>query len=146
MVESLFGRGLIKKRGLALEGIADEMANTIAQKQKVPTIVNGFPIWSSPLYAPDPSSSRLLRGRMYLPGQNGGFEIGTQENDYDRFMARLARQRENWNISQDDSRMGESDLASLISGGLPPMFGFALSPDRIVKIWCEDCTIDPYRG
>lgn len=131
--------------GSSPETIADTMANAIAEKEGVPTIVNGFPLWSSPLYAPCvDSADRLQRSRIYFPGQKGGLEIGVQENDYERFMERLVTQREAWKLPVDDERITESDLAKILSGGLPPVFGFGMSPDRIVRIWRKDCTIDPY--
>lgn len=133
------------KIGSSPETVADTIANTIAEKEGVPTIVNGFPLWSSPLYAPCvDSADRLQRSRIYFPGQKGGLEIGVQENDYERFMERLAKQQEAWKLPCDDERIAESDLATILSGGLPPVFGFGMSPDRIVRIWRKDCTIDPY--
>lgn len=133
------------RTGSSPETIADIMANAIAEKQGVPTIVNGFPIWSSPLYALcSDSADRLQRSRIYFPGQKGGLEVGIQENDYDRFMERLAQQREAWQLPDGDERIAESDLAKILSGGLPPVFGFGMSPDRIVRIWRRDCTIDSY--
>lgn len=147
IIESLVHAGVINRDDLSLETIADEMANAVAERMGVPTIINGFPVWSSPLYAPfgDSSSPRIQRSRMYLPGQKGGFEIGVQENCYERFVARLEQQRERWNLPESDDRIMVSDLEKVISGGLPPMFGFGLNPDRIVKLWRQDCNIDPYQ-
>ncbi len=82
---------------------------------------------------------------MYIPGQKGGFEIGVQENDFNEFFKRLARQRKEWNLPADDVRIQSSDLEEVIAGGTPPMFGFALNPDRIIKIWRNDVSIDPYQ-
>jgi len=82
---------------------------------------------------------------MYIPSQKGGFEIGIQENDYDNFVRRMAEQRKTWNLSEGDERIGDSDLAKILSGGLPPIFGFGLNPDRIVRIWRQDSNIDPYQ-
>jgi len=146
MTELLFRMSMIKKEDISPENIADELANAVAEKTGVPTIVNGFPVWSSPLYAICANKNRqLVRSRMYIPGQKGGFEIGIQENDYDNFVRRLAEQRNVWKLPVEDERIGNSDLAKIISGGLPPIFGFGLSPDRIVRIWRHDCNIDPYQ-
>lgn len=48
------------KTGSSPETIADTMANALAEKEDVPTIVNGFPTWSSPLYAPCANSADRL--------------------------------------------------------------------------------------
>ena len=139
-------RGVIKEEEVSPETIADELANLVAEATGVPTIVNGFPVWSSPLYAlSEDGGERLVRSRMYIPGQKGGFEIGMQENNYERFTERISRQRKMWNLATDDDRVRESDLSTVISGGLPPTFGYGLSPDRLVKIWRQDCSNYPYR-
>jgi len=143
---SIFKTGLLKNGDSSPETIADELANAVAEKAGVPAIVNGFPVWSSPLYAICGSDNRkLVRSRMYIPSQKGGFEIGIQENDYDNFVRRMAEQRKTWNLSEGDERIGDSDLAKILSGGLPPIFGFGLNPDRIVRIWRQDSNIDPYQ-
>ncbi len=147
MVGLLAEKGVLKSNVVSLESIADELANAIASGTGMPTIVNGFPVWSSPLYAPcgvAEFSVQIQRSRMYLPGLKGGFEIGVQENDYDRFLDRLNGQREVWKLSNEDIRIADSDLAKVISGGLPPIFGFGMNPDRILRIWRKDCAIDPY--
>lgn len=138
--------GLVKNGDTSPETVADELANAVAERTGVPTIINGFPIWSSPLYAVcKRDDCKLVRSRMYIPGQKGGFEIGIQENDYDNFVRRMAEQRKVWNLADGDERIGDSDLAKTLSGGLPPIFGFGLNPDRIVKIWRQNSSIDPYQ-
>jgi len=128
-----------------MESLADDIGNAIGHVDDVLTIVNGFPFWSSPLYAPVVGDDGCLqRSRFYLPEQQGGFEVGIQENDYHRFTLRLAKQRENWNLPPGDKRIGTSDLPLIVSGGLPIVCGFALSPDRITRIWRSDCVNDPY--
>lgn len=146
MAQSVRLTGLVKNGDMSPETVADELANSIAEKTGVPTIINGFPVWSSPLYAVCKSDDRkLVRSRMYIPGQKGGFEIGIQENDYGNFVRRMAEQRKVWGLSEGDERIGDSDLAKTLSGGLPPIFGFGLNPDRIVRMWRQYCTIDPYQ-
>jgi len=128
------------------ETVADELANAVAEKTGVPTIINGFPIWSSPLYVVCKSDDRkLVRSRMYIPGQKGGFEIGVQESDYGNFVRRMTEQRKVWGLSEGDERIGDSDLAKTLSGGLPSIFGFGLNPDRIVRVWRQNSSIDPYQ-
>ncbi len=137
---------IIKSSDISAENLADEIGNAIAQKQSHIVIVEGFPVWSSPLYKRSPDNkNQLLRGRMYLPGQNGGFELGIQENNYQEFLNRIEEQRKRWKLPEEDERLLESDLIKIISGGLPPMFGFALSPDRILRIWRQDTSIDPFK-
>jgi len=146
MIELLIGMGIIKKEDASPESIADELANAVAETTGVPTIINGFPVWSSPLYAVCENNGRqLMRSKMYIPGQKGGFEIGIQENNHGNFVRRMAEQRMGWKLSEKDERVRESDLVKVISGGLPPIFGFGLNPDRIVRMWRQDSNIDPYR-
>lgn len=145
LIDSLFREGIIKNKNIAPENIADELANAIAEKTGVPTIVNGFPIWSSPLYAVSKENeSCLMRSRLYIPELKGGLEIGIQENNHNNFVKRVGKQRREWGLLKRDNHEKESDLATVISGGLPPIFGFGLNPDRIVRIWHPDCSIDPY--
>ena len=60
-------------------------------------------------------------------------------------LERIEKQRKNWSLQSDDSRVQESELETILSCGMPPMFGFGfLEPDRITRIWREDCTIDPF--
>ncbi len=133
-------------RFLSLESGADEIANKIAKELDVPVVVNGFPFWSSPLYAPvDENPSVIQRSKFYFPNQEGGFEIGVQENNYERFMERVLMQKKAWGFEHEEEGAINSPLSDIISGGVPPLFGFGINPDRIAKIWYSACTIDPYK-
>lgn len=143
VIEILFSHGVINTKTISAENAADTVANHIAQKYTVPVIIDGFPIWSSPLYK-ESSSGKLFRCRLYLPPLSGGFELGIQENDYNNFLSRLHEQRIRWNLDVEDERIADSDLLKIISGGLPETFGFGLSPDRILKLWDNKFNIDPY--
>lgn len=137
---------IIKNPNVSVENLADEIGNAIAQNHKYIVIVEGFPVWSSPLYKrKHDNKNQLLRGRMYLPDQKGGFELGIQENNYQELLSRIKEQRKRWKLSEEDERILDSNLLKVVSGGLPTMFGFALSPDRILKLWRQDCSIDPFK-
>jgi len=136
---------IINNKNISPESLADKIANEVFKKINKSVIINGFPSWSSPLYKIDKKFSyKLKRSRFYIPGQDGGFEIGSQENDFKRFEHNINEQNKIWNLSEDDERLMDSDLKDIISAGLPDMIGFALSPDRILKIWVDDPTIDSY--
>lgn len=140
-------RGLIQKSEVFPETMADTIANLIVSKQTIPTILTNFPRWSSPLYAHDTDDHEfgsLQRSRMYLPGQKGGFDIGLQENNYESFITRTTEQAKIWKLNVDDPRLQVSELREVISAGLPSMFGFGMSPDRLSILWGEGASIDPF--
>lgn len=140
---------IIKNKSILPETAGDIIAKEILKKQDKPTLINGFPLWNSPLYLPCDNDNRIAciqRSKVYFPGLlDGGFDMGVQENNYKRFLERIEKQRKNWSLQSDDSRVQESELETILSCGMPPMFGFGfLEPDRITRIWREDCTIDPF--
>lgn len=138
--------GIVKSSDTTPETLADSIANVIAEKQGAPTIIENYPYWSSPLYKSftDDGVEKLLRARLYLPGDKSGAEMGIQENDVTKFRNRVSAQRASWGLPQDDDRVLESDLAEVISGGVRPMFGFATNIERILHLWRHDCTFDPF--
>jgi lysyl-tRNA synthetase class 2 len=140
---------IIKNKSILPETAGDIIAKEILKKQDKPTLINGFPLWNSPLYLPcnnDNQIACIQRSKVYFPGLlDGGFDMGVQENNYKRFLKRIEKQRKNWSLQSDDSRVQESELETILSCGMPPMFGFGfLEPDRITRIWRDDCTIDPF--
>lgn len=146
LVEELMELKIIDNKKTSPEKLADEIANKIFKKINRPVIIKGFPSWSSPLYKRDVDSKfKLQRCRIYIPGQDGGFEVGLQENNFEFFKENIIKQNKIWNLSKDDERQMDSDLKEIISAGLPEILGFALSPDRILKIWLDDPTIDSYK-
>lgn len=140
---------IIKNKSILPETAGDIIAKEILKKQDKPTLINGFPLWNSPLYLPCDNDNQIAciqRSKVYFPGLlDGGFDMGVQENNYKRFLKRIEKQRKNWSLQSDDSRVQESELETILSCGMPPMFGFGfLEPDRITRIWRDDCTIDPF--
>lgn len=131
----------------SLEAAADVLANHIAKQFNCPVLIRNFPIWSSPLYIQSGFNNGVRvshRARGYLPGQIGGFELGIQECDSRICDERISKQRELWNLNINDPRMQKSDLSTVISGGLPPIFGFAMNPDRLTMLWVANGHIDPF--
>ncbi len=71
--------GLITKGDITSESLADVLGQAIAKNFHHPGIVNGFPVWSSPLYAVARTPglpTALERSRIYLPDGRWGFEFG----------------------------------------------------------------------
>lgn len=145
LIEELLKLKIINKKDISPESLADNIANCIFNKNDKLTIIDGFPSWSSPLYKKDSKNLKLKRCRVYIPGQDGGFEIGTQENDILTFKKNLENQKNKWKLSDGDERIMSSELEDIISAGLPGIVGFALSPDRILKIWVDNPDIDSYK-
>ncbi len=144
----LLARGIIESTNASPESIADSLAQAIASCVGKPVILEGFPVWSSPLYAVGRNvngEAVLERGRIYLPDGSWGFELGVQERDYESFAERVANQRKGWDLAPRDERVMVSAFEATISGGLPPTFGFAMSIDRILRLWRTNFSIDPYR-
>lgn len=146
LVEELIELKIVDNKKITPESLADELANKIFKKISKPLIIKGFPAWSSPLYKRNEEDKlKLQRCRIYIPGQDGGFEVGLQENNFEIFKENIIKQNKIWNLSKGDERQMDSDLKAIISAGLPEILGFALSPDRILKIWLDDPTIDSYK-
>lgn len=144
----LLARGIIESAEASPESIADSLAQAIAACVGKPVILEGFPVWSSPLYAVGRNvqgEAVLERGRIYLPDGSWGFEFGIQECDYENLVERVTYQRKNWDLKPEDERVMASVFEAVIAGGLPPTFGFAMSIDRILRLWGTDFSIDPYR-
>lgn len=139
----LISYGVIDKSDTSVENIADKTSNYIAQQQQSPIIIDGYPIWSSPLYK-EKTNGKLYRCRLYFPPMIGGFELGIQENDYKKLFNKIKEQRKKWSFKKNDERIIDSDLLKIISGGIPETLGFGLSPDKILKLWDSNFTIDPY--
>jgi lysyl-tRNA synthetase class 2 len=136
------------KNFASLEASADFIAQKIADKYSKPVMVNGFPEWNSPLYLSYRHNNFNLieRTKGFFPGQQGGFDLGVQENDFDKFREKMEEQRKRWGLDENDLRVGDSDLFQVISAGLPRMFGFGINPDRILEFsQKDDCSIDPFK-
>jgi lysyl-tRNA synthetase class II len=145
LLQKALVRGIISTNTTP-ETLADAIANKIAQNVNAPTIIEYYPYWSSPLYKSFMHNGirKLLRGRLYLPGDASGAEIGIQENNAEEFHQRLSNQRAAWNIPVDDERILISDLEILLSGGVRPMLGLATKIDRILALWGNECIFDPF--
>lgn len=144
LIEELIKLKIIDKKDISPESLADNIANLIFKKNNKLVIIEGFPNWSSPLYKKY-DELRLKRCRVYMPGQDGGFEIGVQENNINIFKKNIENQKKQWKLSNNDDRLMSSELEDVISAGLPEIVGFALSPDRILKIWIDNPDIDSYK-
>jgi lysyl-tRNA synthetase class II len=142
----LIKKKIIKNDYKSTESLADSISNMIADQYNTLTIINGFPMWNSPLYKPYKVGEHecIQRSKFFFPGQAGGFDAGVQENDLFRFQKRLKKQRKNWGLKKTDIRVNDSDLEKVLSGGMPPMFGFGINPDRICRIWDDGFNIDPF--
>lgn len=128
------------------EAGADLIAQLIADKYNQPVMINSFPLWDSPLYLRGEiceGISCIQRSKGFLPGQKGGIDLGVQENSYPGFIERMKQQRQLWGKS-DSFEIEQSDLAVVLSGGVPPMFGFGINPDRMARIFNEGSGIDPF--
>lgn len=138
-------RGIVQKR-MSAETLADAIAAKLTESYTVPLIISHFPIWSSPLYAESVNTTfaSLQRSRMYLPGQASGFDVGVQENNFERFKIRESLQKAHWSVLEPRDSGDDSDLKVVLSGGVPQMFGFGLSPDRLSSLWVAGATIAPY--
>lgn len=145
LIEELLKLKMTNKNDISPESLADNIANSIFKKNNKLTIINSFPSWSSPLYKKDSDGFKLKRCRVYIPGQDGGFEIGVQENNINIFKKNLKNQKKEWKLLGGDERALSSELEDIISAGLPEIVGFALSPDRILKIWINNPDIDSYK-
>lgn len=145
LLQKALARGILSADATP-ETLADSIANKIAQGVDAPTIIEYYPYWSSPLYKcfMHNGIKKLFRGRLYLPGDASGAEIGLQENDIEEFRRRLSAQRAAWNIPRDDERMLTSNLELLLSGGVRPMLGLATKIDRILTLWRDECIFDPF--
>ncbi len=139
VLKILIREKLIIKESPSPETIAEIICGLIAKRYNCLLLINNLPVWSSPLYL-EKNNSTLYRTRGFFPDQIGSFEFGMQENNYDNFIKREQSQKKNW----DKKFIGNQDLAEVLSGGLPPMFGLGLNPDRISKIFNKDSTIDPF--
>lgn len=130
------------------ETIGEKIGFAIAGESGHPIIVSCFPTWSSPLYKQVESDgvNILLRGRMYFKTQAGlhRLEFGVQENNYQNFAQRNEAQKKSWNLSESDERIRHSDLADIIAGGVPPLFGFAIDPDWLLTIFGTQYSMDVY--
>lgn len=126
----------IAKKHYSPETATDVLANFYGSKISAPLFITHLPAWSSPLYAVDPQSEGgrfLLRGRGYLPQQEGGFDFGIQEIDPDMLKSRIALQRK---LSGGDTSASEvSNFAvSVLERGLPSVFGIGISFPRLIKL------------
>jgi hypothetical protein len=100
------------------------------------TIIRGFPLVGSPIYAADPGDpSRSKRSRGYIPGLGGGFEIGIAEGDCDILAHRLRLQRDRWSLPPDDDRLMQSELLNAVSAGLPTICGLSINRDRLSRLF-----------
>lgn len=140
-------KDLIDKNA-TFETIGEKIGFAIARGSGLPIIVNCFPTWSSPLYKQIESDgvNILLRGRMYFKTQAGlhRLEFGVQENNYQNFAQRNEVQKKSWNLPENDERVRHSDLADVIAGGIPPLFGFAMDPDWLLTIFGARYSMDVY--
>jgi lysyl-tRNA synthetase class II len=147
MLTAVREKGLVDK-DTTFETIGEKVGFAIAQKSKLPIIVKHFPTWSSPLYkqAKKDSMDILLRGRVYFKTQVGlhRLEFGVQENDYQNFAQRNEIQKRSWGLPENDERTKHSDLADIIAGGVPALFGFAIDPDWLLTIFGTQYSMDIY--
>ncbi len=142
---------LKKKEGKnisSLEASVDYISQKIANKYGKPVMINGFPEWNSPLYLSYvyKGYNLIKRTKAFLPGQQGGFDLGIQENDFDNFKTKIINQRKRWGLEKKDLRVGDSDLSRVISAGLPQIFGFGINPDRLLEFLdVKKGSIDPFK-
>jgi len=139
ILKLLANKKIITSKDTSLETLADVICRITAKKYQGLLFINNLPVWSSPLYKKKDDFT-LYRTRGFLPNQKGSFELGLQENNYDEFIDREKEQKKDWKTKY----INDQDLAEVISGGLPPMFGFAINPERISKIFYPQATIDPF--
>ena len=147
MITAVHEKGLIDK-DTTFETIGEKMGFAIARKSNLPIIIRHFPTWSSPLYkqVEKDGTDVLLRGRMYFNTQVGlhRLEFGVQENNYQSFTQRNRVQKKSWDLPETDERIKHSDLADIIAGGVPPLFGFAIDPDWLLTIFGVQYLMDIY--
>lgn len=147
MLNTLRQKGILEK-DTTLEMLAEKIGFAIAKQSITPIIITHFPVWSSPLYKQVERNGVqvLLRGRMYFQTSAGlhRLEFGVQENDYQKFKQRNEIQKKAWDLPPDDERVRHSDLSEVIAGGVPPLFGFAIDPDWLLKIFGDEHSMDVY--
>ena len=135
LAQALLKYGIVNKC-CSPETAADMLANFYASRVSTPLFITHLPVWSSPLYAVDPKSHKggfLLRGRGYLPEQEGSFDFGVQETDPEALKTRIELQRSQSN-SPTPVEQVPNFAVSTLERGLPSVFGIGLSFPRLVRI------------